>query len=359
MSIPTEPADRDYFAHVFTAEEGRCNVCGREQQITQWRGRHVERLNGCHVLVMRDRRCPDLACPGRSEIRRAPDEHRFALKKDIFGLDVLLEIGDRRLSGDLSFEAIQEGLAAKGVTICLKSVSNAFKRFTALVSAGSAESESGKARLREQGGMIVLVDGVQYDDHSPVLYVVVDSISRTVLFAERHLVRSAEALKPLLERLKAMDVPIKAFVTDKEKGLVPAIRAVFPEVPHQFCQLHFLKRCAAPLDKPLARLGQEVDRTAEKLRKVRRDLVSAPEATSAVETRERKVAEKILVAAHATSKRSGRAPIKPNALERHEGLLAVAEQADEAERLMRLQGGLLVVKDYDGADADECSHRAW
>jgi hypothetical protein len=288
---------------------------------------------------MRDRRCPDLACPGRAEIRRAPDEHRFALKKDIYGLDILFEIADRRLSDDLSFEEIQRRLAAKGVKTCLKTVCNLFKRFSALMDARSSESEEQKARLRQQGGMIALIDGIQYDDHSPVLYVVIDSISRTVLFAERHLVRSAEALKPLLERLKAMDVPIKAFVTDKEKGLVPAIHAVFPDVPHQFCQLHFLKRCAAPLDKPLARLGKEVDRSAEKVRKIRRALANAPATKSPVEAREREVAEKIVVAAHAASKRSGRAPIKPTALERHERLLAVESKAEEAERLLRAQGG--------------------
>jgi len=31
-------------------------------------------------------------------------------------------------------------------------------------------------------------------------------------------------------------------VTDMEKGLVPAIREVFPDVPHQYCQLHYLER---------------------------------------------------------------------------------------------------------------------
>ncbi len=339
MSIPDEPADRDYFAHMFTAAEGRCPACGREQQITQWRGRHVERLDGYHLLIMRDRRCPDFGCPGRAEIRRAPDEHRFALKKDICGLDVVFEIADRRLSDDVSFEEIQRRLAAKGVRLSLKTVCNAFKRFVALMSARSAESEEVKAGLRTQGGMIVLIDGIQYDDHSPVLYVVLDSISRTVLFAERHLVRSAEALKPFLQRLKAMDVPIKAFVTDKEKGLVPAIRAVFPGVPHQFCQLHFLKRCAAPLDKALARLGKEVDRAAEKLRKMRRALVDAPAPASPVEAREREVAEKILIAAHAASKSSGRAPVKPTALKRHEQLVVVEEKANEAEKLLRQQGG--------------------
>ncbi len=330
MSIPTEPTDRDYFAHVFTAEEGRCRACGREQQITQWRGRHVERVDGYHLLIMRDRRCPDQACEGRAEIRRAPDEHRFALKKDIYGLDVLLEIADRRLSDGLAFDEIQQRLAAKGVKMCVKSVGNAFKRFTALVEAQPAQagSEASKEGLRHQGGMVVLVDRIQCADDSPVLYVAIDSISRTVLFAERHLARSAGALEPLLERLKSMDVPIQAFVTDEEKDLVPAIRAVFPDVPQRFCQVHFLKRCAAPSGTPLARLATEVDRAALNLRKIRRDL--ARDGDSLVE-REREV---------------------------DAAILAVAEQVDEEERLMRLQGGLMALQ-HIGSDAEEGSYRSW
>jgi hypothetical protein len=132
-----------------------------------------------------------------------------------------------------------------------------------------------------------------------------------------------------------MNVPIKAFVTDMEKGLVPAIRQVFPKVPHQYCQIHFLKRCAASLDKPLAALGAEVDRAAEKLRSIRRDLASAPAPTKPREVLERKDAEGLLTAAHAATKRAGRAPFKPTALHRHEELVKVASAADEIARLHR------------------------
>lgn len=335
MSMPVKPDARDSFFHLFTAPEGKCETCGRERVISQWRGRHVERLDGYHILAMRDRRCPDLACEGRGVILRAADEHRFALKHDVYGLDVMFEIAERRLQDDLSFEEIQRRLNARGVPISLSSVCEAFKRFVALTSCRAAESEETREKLRKQGGMVVLVDGVQFDDRSPVLYLVIDAISRTPLFAERHAVRSKAGLVPLLRRLEAMNVPIKAFVTDMEKGLVPAIRQVFPKVPHQYCQIHFLKRCAASLDKPLAALGAEVDRAAEKLRSIRRDLASAPAPTRPPEVLERKDAEGLLAAAHAATKRAGRAPFKPTALYRHEELEKVASAADEIARLHR------------------------
>lgn len=355
MSMPEEPEDRDSFFHLFTADEARCPVCGHDAVISQWRGRHVERLDGFHLVAMRDRRCPVRTCSGRSTIFRPVDEHRFALKKDVYGLDVMFEIAERRLQDDLSFQEITRRLNARGVPITLKTACESFKRFVALTSCCSGESEEVRARLRAQGGMVVMVDGVQFDDRSPVLYLVVDTISRTPLFAQRQPVRSEKALRSLLERLEAMDVPIKAFVTDMEKGLVPAIRAVFPEVPHQFCQLHFLKRCAAALDKPLAGLGAEVDRAAEKVRRLRRDLKTAPAPKTPAEEFDRELAEDLLRSAHAATKRAGRAPSNPTALFRHDQLAAVTQAVNE---VVELRGGAHIGKDHSGTRADGAPHRA-
>ena len=177
-----------------------------------------------------------------------------------------------------------------------------------------------------------MVDGVQFDGHTAVLYVASDAISGSTLFAERHEVRSGEALQAIFERIKAMDVPVLGLVTDKEKGLVPAVKAVFPDVPHQFCQLHFLKNCAKPLDENLTKLGAEVATTAEKIRKIRRRIKSAKPAGTEAENAEREVAEELLLAAHAASKVSGRAPFKPPALKRHERLLAVSKAAVAATK---------------------------
>ena len=43
------------------------------------------------------------------------------------------------------------------------------------------------------------------------------------------------------------DSRLIGIVTDKERGLVPAVKRVFPQVPYQLCHTHFLKNCAKPL----------------------------------------------------------------------------------------------------------------
>jgi hypothetical protein len=329
MAIPRKPKDRACVEHVFTGQDGTCDVCGRALCVTQRRGRLVERLDGLHLLIMRDTGCPRERCEGSRVVHRPPEELAFALKKDTLGLDVVVEIGERRLRDHLSFAQIH-ALLRDRVPIAERTVADVFERFLALTRCRAGDTPEVRRRLRKQGGMTVLVDGVQFDEHSPVLYVLEDVISHTMLFAERREVRSAAGLEGLLERLKAMDVPILAFVTDKEKGLVPAIHKVFPDVPHQFCQLHFLKRCAAPLDGPLVALGKEVARAAEKLRAIRRAIVQAPPPKAEAEAAERDLAEDLLLAAHAASKCSGRAPFVPPALKRHEAMLRVGAAVERA-----------------------------
>jgi hypothetical protein len=120
-----------------------------------------------------------------------------------------------------------------------------------------------------------MCDGVQFDDRAPVLYVAWDALSGTPLFSERKPFRSEDDLRPMLERVKAMGVPVIAIVSDKEKGLVPAVEAVFPDVPYQFCQTHFMKNCAKPLEKDLSALGGSVVRRATRVHKIAKKINDA------------------------------------------------------------------------------------
>ena len=73
-------------------------------------------------------------------------------------------------------------------------------------------------------------------------------------------------------------------VTDKEKGLVPAVERVFPEVPYQLCHTHFLKNCAKPLQADLTSLQASIRRRADAARKLSKQLSppskAAPEASA-------------------------------------------------------------------------------
>ena len=180
-----------------------------------------------------------------------------------------------------------------------------------------------------------MCDGVQFEDRSPVLYLAWDALSGEPLFGERKLYRGEEDLIPLLKGVRDMNVPVIGIVTDKEKGLVPAVQHVFPEVPYQYCHTHFLKNCARPLQSDTSALGQSVRRRAEGVRKIGKQAAKSAEAEpskDAGELSEQEMVQEVAELVRVNSRVSGKAPLKPPELNRHERLEQIRAVVDEARK---------------------------
>jgi hypothetical protein len=190
-------------------------------------------------------------------------------------------------------------------------------------------------RLRAQGGIVLMCDGVQFEDRSPVLYLAWDALSGEPLFGERKLYRGEEDLIPLLEGVRDMNVPVLGVVTDKEKGLVPAVQHVFPEVPYQFCHTHFLKNCARPLQSDTSELGHSVRRRADEVRKIGKQVAKRTGSETPGEAgglSEQELVQEAAELVRVNSRVSGKAPLEPPELNRHERLEQIRATVNEARK---------------------------
>jgi ssDNA-binding Zn-finger/Zn-ribbon topoisomerase 1 len=262
---------------ILVAPMEKCPSCRHNLWIVQWRQRYVQTLDKCLHLVMKDKRCPSAGCP-RPELRyRSPEEGRLALKRHDFGLDVVLFAGEKHLRESVSLPRVHRLLREEHqVPICERSVGNLVDDYVALCECVAGDTDRLRARLKQQGAIVLSVDGVQHDDHSPVLYVQRDVLSGEVLYAERRLARATEDLVPMLERTRNLardlEVPILGIVSDKERGLVPAIAKVFPQTPHQYCQQHYLKNVAEAWEEDEARLREAAHEVVLGVRTVQRKM---------------------------------------------------------------------------------------
>lgn len=332
--------------------------------IVQHRKRFIARLNEVVFVVMRDRGCRESDCPNEV-LCRPSEELTLALPYMKFGLDVVVAVGERHFAREEALRRIGRDLTANGCKIHQTAVGKVARQFLALASLVNGDDEEVRATLRAQGGLVLLIDGVQFDERSPVLYLAWDAISGTPLFGERREFRAAEDLCSVLERVKAMNVPVIGVTTDKEKGLVPAVETVFPGVPYQFCHQHFLKNCAKPLATDLTALGTSVERRAEAVRKIAKrlhevesretsDRVHEPRAAppladappppavdvtpqpqpqaappSPATRTEPDLARELCAIVRQNARASGKAPLKPPELERHQRLERVRQKVDE------------------------------
>lgn len=345
---------RQIVRHIIdTASEVTCSVCEGSLAISQHRDRYLWRLEGLVHYRARDKRCPRPECEGHGSLYRPPVDLRLALPRRSFGLDVVMAVGQRHLDQEQSLSRIGRDLTSSGVPIHQTHVGELFRDFLALCRLSRGGEAAVQQKLREQGGIYLMVDGVQFDEKSPVLYLCWDARSGTPLLGERLAKRDTDTVSEMLRRVKKMGVPVRGITTDGEKGLVPAVQRVFPEVPHQLCQSHFLFNCAEPLEADLKELGASVEQRADKIRALKKKLdrkaqaegqassaevpreAQAPSQEPAVPSAplsELELAKTLCEAALLQARVSGKAPLNPRQLARHQRLEQVRETLDQARK---------------------------
>jgi hypothetical protein len=178
------------------------------------------------------------------------------------------------------------------------------------------------------------------------------------------LARAAEDLVPMLERsrdlARDLGIPIFGVVSDKERSLVPAIAKVFPDTPHQFCQTHYLKNVAEPVEEEARALEEAAREVVTALRDVERrverqgsprqgaaevrpapapvekttapDPPARPSETLSRATEEAQVAGALARAGTTVGKVSGRPILEPAGLKRFQRLEEVRRAAQKAAR---------------------------
>ena len=192
-----------------------------------------------------------------------------------------------------------------------------------------ADSPRLQEKLKAQGGIILQIDGVQFDDRSPVLYIVRDAISGEVLYSERTVLRRKDDLVKILRKVEELNIPVIGIVTDKERGLVPAIEEVFPDAPYQWCQFHYLENLAKPLEEELKKLGQGIRQGISEIKKFRKKLLEMQERIAQKSKPNDPSAEELATALHfcelllVAAKITGKAPLDPSPVKRYQRLLDV------------------------------------
>lgn len=327
--------------HTFTASQAACPEDDSRLWIVQHRKRIIHGLDVSMDITMRDTRCMHEGCRLGHLRYRSSEESVLALSGMSFGLDVVVAVGSMRLREDMSFPKIHRRLVERGVPISAMAVQYVFRAYLALSSCvAGLQDKHLLGQLRRQGGIVPVIDGVQFGEGEPVLYLIIDALSRQPLFGKEFMARSASDLVPFIAQLNTIGVPLIAVVSDKEKALLPSIAEALPGVKHQLCQLHYLKNVGKPMDEELKALGTEVGRTEEELRHYQRKLLrkaAQAEQQNAAPPPDLGVSLELTEAARAEARRSARAPFNPPALRRHEGLETVRASVHEARQK---KGGL-------------------
>jgi hypothetical protein len=221
-------------------------VCKR-LWVAYHRARTVTTLRGLWHLTLVVRQCPNPACP-RYDMRYHPEEEgRWALPHGEFGLDVIAAFGAWRFVEHRSVPEMHQRLVAQGMTISEWEVTHLMQRYEELVAVHVGNHERLQHRLRDQKRVLLAIDGLQPDVGHEVLWVIRDCLSGEILLARPLLSSTQGDLTALLKEVKvALPVPVEGIISEGQETIRSAVAFVFPNVPHQLCQFHYLRDATQP-----------------------------------------------------------------------------------------------------------------
>ncbi|MCP4166167.1 MAG: transposase, partial [Chloroflexi bacterium] len=187
-------------------------------------------------------------CPQHAQITYLSAEAaHLSLPHSSYGLDVLAQIGYQRDYGKQTFGQIRAELP-EHIRVSERHLSNLYREYLALLAcAGRLDVDKLKAAAAKNGGLILSVDGLEPEGGQPQLWIARELLTGTLL-AAAWLPRVDECtLKAFLAAVEALDLPWLAVVSDKQGALLKALQATWPDLPHQYCQAHYLSNAVTPI----------------------------------------------------------------------------------------------------------------
>ncbi len=251
----------------------QCVGCGQQLWVAYHAQRTIVTLQGVYHLRLVVRRCRNADCSLYHQPYRPEEEGHWALPHGEFGLDVVALIGQLRYGEHRSIPEIHQHLLQRGVIIAERTVTHLVQRYEELVALHLMDQSRLSERLKQQGQVIVAIDGMQPDVGQEVLWVLRDCLSGEILLARALLSSTQEDLSVLLREVKeALPVPLGGVISDGQQTIRKAVASQWPGVAHQLCQFHYLREAAKPIFEADRHAKKELKKLVRGVRPIERAL---------------------------------------------------------------------------------------
>lgn len=248
-----------------------CPECHHRTYADYQNFRTITTLDGVFRLTLTIRRCPNPVCSRFLRPYRPEAEPHFALPYHEFGLDVMDTVGRLRYVEHRSIPEIHHELNRRGIVVARRTVTNLLDRYDELRTLATADPKRLGPLLREQGRVILAIDGLQPDVGHEVLWVLRDCLSGEILLAKSLLSSTAKDLAGLINQVcKALPVPITGVVSDGQESIRNAVARSLKGIPHQLCHFHYLREAAKPIYEADRHAKKELKKRVRGIRKIER-----------------------------------------------------------------------------------------
>jgi len=164
-----------------------------------------------------------------------------------YGYDVIAQIGWQRQMQQQRFAAIHQALQSP-LQISETEVRLLYhERYLPLLACHERQYLAELQAVAEHTGLLLSLDGLAPEGGEPQLWIVRELQLGLTLRSGWLSQQDQTAFVNFLRPIADLGLRVQAVLSDKQRGLEPAIPIVFPEAKHALCQTHYFNNVAAPV----------------------------------------------------------------------------------------------------------------
>ena len=238
---PTKPT-------VYTCEIDICPTCQGPLRVAYTSGpKTVQSMNGVWTIAHKPRFCPNPDCPRFHVPCRSAQWDQSAPRHCTYGYDVIAQIGWLRQMNYQRFEDIHKSLRTH-LQLSESEVRHLYHdQYLPLLACHERQNRDQLDRLSAQSGLLLGLDGLCPEGGEPQLWVVRELQTGLTLRSGWLSSQDEATFVNFLQPIADAGLRVLSVLSDKQRGLAPAIPVVFPQAKHSFCQAHYLSNMAEPI----------------------------------------------------------------------------------------------------------------
>lgn len=236
---------------VYICELEACSICGSLlEQSDYLNGRKiVQTMSSVMRIGYYPKRCPQPGCAGQQNSLRSAEWQQVTPIHGTYGFDVIASIGWQRQTLHQTYGEIHGGLRDR-LQISQSQVRYLYTyHYLPLLACHERSCWAEIKRVSAEMGLILTLDGLAPEGGEPQLWVVRELRTGKTLRSGWLSEQGQTAFENFLGPITEAGLRVEAVMSDKQRGLVPAIAVVFPKAKHAFCQSHYLGNIAEPVAK--------------------------------------------------------------------------------------------------------------
>lgn len=279
------PKDTIFREVVLEIEYPFCTRCESKLFVCDHRVHCIYTLEGALRLICKLAHCSNQQCPEHSTIISPESEITLTMPRWRIGWDVFIWIGFRRFKRHWSVPQIRQELSdSYQIHLSDNTLSNYLGKYQVMVAARHQDLSRWREEYKDCSDVILTIDGLQPEKGHETLYVVRELRKQRVWFAESLISNSNAEVEKLIQRAKKLsqqlNKPVRGWVSDKQDAFVRSISAEFPNVPHRYCNNHFLRDLAKPVLEKDSHAKVQMRRKIRGLRSIEKETLAELDQTT-------------------------------------------------------------------------------